>query len=676
MSGFNFPIKGASSPPTNTVYLPPVPNRANMLQDYQWGSALSGFPAELPLLFNSYNNLKFLNLWCPYNTAMDGGSNVATVSFGGFTTAPDGTTNTAQLMVENTNDGLHFATAGYYPISTYSFISTAGEYGQFHSYGLLRLAGFFKSSNRRIILELSNFRSVESSNNNGAQACFDLVHGTVAFSGAYAGGGGFGPLESYTQVSAQIRPYPNGWYLCWMDVFLDTGTQSNFVRLASYLDNGTATLGSRPSYTGDGSSGVYGWLTNLMPTRSWGLNSTAFFDDFTSLATIDGANGSPTYSPGFNWYNGGLHFPTTDLRSYPTVSTQNPSYAVPPVASRSYSGSAATFVVSPATSDYFAQSGSILTLQIGAPLTPPVGVDSAEWFGISSLAWNGQGSIPGATLPAQTLSGGNSVGGAGESGSGSPAVFPGPTAVGTTWTTPAYFETKCSYYRSGESAFWTRPAETLFDCFGTTFNDPLCFPSGPQLEIDWWDTGPALQTSTAFGGHDSNFRFAVNVYGNMTYGIPDYWYDPIFSNYSDTASTYSIAENAFYTSPGGVAGIKPPNSPWEAFSGGGTTPYPPIPQAAAIGSDKDGGGTNPTETLNVYGFLLLPHTATDNGFYLTVFNGVVTMMYTYAPTQVDLGGGQPAGNTIAHVWTDGKHYPIFLGSGSASTSYDYVMVIQ
>jgi len=105
---------------------------------------------------------------------------------------------------------------------------------------------------------------------------YNLNNGTTFTSIALSG-------VSTADLPCYIKQYPNGWYLCQMSW---TADGQNIIRI--YLDDGSA-----PTYTGDGTSGVYVWgaqleagafPTSYIPTTTTALTRNA------DVATMTGTN--------------------------------------------------------------------------------------------------------------------------------------------------------------------------------------------------------------------------------------------------------------------------------------------------------------------------------------------------------------------------------------------------
>lgn len=257
-----------------------LPDRLNMLRPTK--------PSVLVAPFGQYMGpfaCNFLNQWLIFNLNDDGsGPNTPLGSLGGFTTAPDGTTNTAQLFVEAAINNQHQIWCG----------CVENAIGGFPP---LRLSGYFKSSNRRVELVLGEGGQLDVLGSHlwflgtGVKCVFDLVNGQIGVAPVKFGSGGA------SIIGAEIVPVGNGWYKCSIDANGFGGSTWGIV----ITDNGTGVNAESITYAGDGVSGVYGWRTNLMPIQAYAMNSVCFFDDFNdpTLANVDKLNSK---APGFDWY--------------------------------------------------------------------------------------------------------------------------------------------------------------------------------------------------------------------------------------------------------------------------------------------------------------------------------------------------------------------------------------
>ena len=209
-------------------------------------------------------------------------------------TSPDGFT-TAEKLIENTANAQHFV-----------YKSRTG------SNETLTFSVFCKSAERTsVFLQLSNFSTAT------AQCNFNLSTGVVGIPNS--------SNADYTNISASIVSYPNGWYRCIL-----TATKGN----VNTTNNPTiSTYTTTPTYTGDGTSGIYIWgaqletgsvATDYTPTTTTAktrvlssttnTNITGFgtyyssgFDENVGFSTFLPANITPPYDPVYDEF-GGIFF--------------------------------------------------------------------------------------------------------------------------------------------------------------------------------------------------------------------------------------------------------------------------------------------------------------------------------------------------------------------------------
>jgi len=279
--------------------LPEYVRQFNMLYPARWPYLSElGLPGGGQTYMYSWAPAHYFKDWTPFNLLLINNTSVdqVTTTFGDFTTAPDGTTDTARKLVEVASDSQHSAVAGTHVLSQNDIHGNA-------QYGKLRLAGVFKYAGRRIVLAITVAPNMTAGGDlsYGCKAVFDLQNGQIAVDNA-----AFGSMTTpWTILPAAIRPVGNGWYLCYVEAIVATdaafGVSADAIFGKVSLDNGTGTMVERSSYIGDGLSGVYGWRTNLIPSRTWDLQETVFFDDFDdpTMANIDLAN---SRVEGFDWY--------------------------------------------------------------------------------------------------------------------------------------------------------------------------------------------------------------------------------------------------------------------------------------------------------------------------------------------------------------------------------------
>lgn len=280
MSGFSLPISGGTGAATNTVYFGHVPDKFNAINP--------GFLGNNAGLSNTGNSIQgsFISNWTIYNPTISNGTNELTASFGANTTAPDGTSTAIKVVETATTTTPHAVTA---------VLNTRVGWSGFQ----FRFSVFAKAAERtRFALYISNGGfdpnvGFGGSGRTGIRTVFDLAGGQIGVANTAYG------AFPYAPISSEIVPFGNGWYRCSMDVFMGQNGGSNAYSFAILLDSGSGTGAESTNYTGNGTSGIYFWKTVALPIAAWSLNSTVFFDDFTTLSHFDLAN---TTNPGFIWY--------------------------------------------------------------------------------------------------------------------------------------------------------------------------------------------------------------------------------------------------------------------------------------------------------------------------------------------------------------------------------------
>lgn len=289
MTGFSTPAKGSAGAATVTRWFGYVPDQFCCLSRCSVNSATAAG------LYVDQQNASFANMWVPYNPAQLGGTSATTINFTLNTTAPDGTTNVAQKMVEAATSTPHGVVAAFCTGG-----STVGA--------KTRLSGFFKAAERtRVALVVSNGRIDTNVFNinffSGCITVFDLQGGQIgvpntAFNGSQSFLGGAQPPPLYAAGPTEIVNFGGGWFRCSMDVLIGPN-QNNNVGFAILIDAGSGTGAMNINYAGTAGSGIWTWRTTALPPAAWGINTSVFFDDFLSSSTIDLAQ---TGAPGFNWY--------------------------------------------------------------------------------------------------------------------------------------------------------------------------------------------------------------------------------------------------------------------------------------------------------------------------------------------------------------------------------------
>jgi len=283
--------KGTAGPSPNPgFWFAPIPDKFSLLK------AMGGkVDNQLPV----HN----VNQWHIYNEAVDssyiGGTNAPTVALGVMGTAPDGT-NTAQKIVETsttTSLQFHQMIANALPNST----RMPGGF-------VLRLAVFAKAAERqRIQLRLGVFPDGNSGSSslNQCTTTYDLFNGVIAIPNTALNQTG---TISVQPGQAAMIPFGSGWYCCQMDMIVpyagvfNVPGQMNFNDLwaGMSLDAGVGNAASNISYAGVTGNGVYTWKSTCMFPQAWAMpGKQVFFDDFTSLSTVDTTN---TQGTNFKWW--------------------------------------------------------------------------------------------------------------------------------------------------------------------------------------------------------------------------------------------------------------------------------------------------------------------------------------------------------------------------------------
>lgn len=234
-------------------------------------SALGGFtfasPATpaAPVFFDGVaSRINMLASASDYSTASWSAGNL-TVGTG--IVAPDGTTTAQKLQETSANDQHSIQqTVTRLAVTALPF----------------RYSVFAKAAERTrafIVVYDSGF-------SNSANCLVDLANGTIVSSAV---------VGNYTNASAAIKAFSNGWYRINLDFTCNTNAQ---MKVDINTDGGSGNAALVQFYQGVTGSGILVWTSNLLPPAAWGMNRT-FFDDFNSLSTIDVNN---TKVPGFKWY--------------------------------------------------------------------------------------------------------------------------------------------------------------------------------------------------------------------------------------------------------------------------------------------------------------------------------------------------------------------------------------
>lgn len=213
--------------------------------------------------------------------------------------APDGL-STADTLIENTSNGSH-AVARNVTKPTSAI-----------TYTLSLFAKLKDTRNIQFILSASDVSGL-------AGVTVNLSTGVISS----------GPITSgtFSNTSAKVQSYPNGWYRIALTTTSNTVTP---ITVNIYTANGTST-----TYTGDGASGIYIWgaqleessvATDYTPTTTTEIsrvlasttntNITGLgtyygsgFDENVGFTTFLSANISPPYDPVYDEFSGTLFGP-------------------------------------------------------------------------------------------------------------------------------------------------------------------------------------------------------------------------------------------------------------------------------------------------------------------------------------------------------------------------------
>jgi len=180
-------------------------------------------------------------------------------------TSPDGTTN-AQKIVPNTTNGTHYIDQ-FVTISsvdyTYTIYAKKGEY---------------------------NYLYVNAYSNSSRRTWFDLNSGTVS-------------LNTSPNI-ATIESVGNGWYRCTI-----TNTSSGTTGAFQFgADPNNGTINANPSFSGDGTSGIYVWgaqleassyATSYIPTTSASATRVADACSKTGISSLIGQTEGTIYWEGY-----------------------------------------------------------------------------------------------------------------------------------------------------------------------------------------------------------------------------------------------------------------------------------------------------------------------------------------------------------------------------------------
>lgn len=608
MSATAFAAKGSAGAAANTIWFGSVPDRLNMLAAMQIGGGANLFPANV-------TPAHYANLW-----------SLSGVTLGSFTTAPDGTTNSAQAITEDSSTGLHQLLA-----ATYSFGANSPS-------GALRVAGFFKNNGRRVGLQVT-----EVTTSDGVYAVFDLAGGQVGVTGTVLGSSSFSEV-----LDTQIIPAGGGFYLCVLD-FAKTFHSFAFLNVSIFLDNGTGTAALSNSYTGGGTAGVYGWRTNMCPVCAYAINNNVFFDDFNTLSTIDVNN---TQVTGFNWYVEN-NFSNAQINwDGLTLSTAQPSWFSIP---------------SPSILQIDGQKQNLNAVTIASACEPgaPTAVGAPAF-----------GSGPGVYVGTQFYN-------------GTPTLWEFRKSQMQGVRTGGYIDSVYTFDSTWGASNAQGPsfnASKIWNAREVDFTETLYSSHGdpcPHLNFGGFNSRSSnftfLDPSPTFGTAN-NIRYGG---GTMLYQSPQYYGQGITAVNGNNGVRY-IAAGVGGNFPGDGP---PPNADWTQsdYPGTGTPNYPPITFNLASLQNYSYiiqpfyGSATPSDSQAAK-----PHAT---GLAMIFVNGLmVSAAAWWTPYRLPsgTGSGAPDGSTQSHT-TDGHYSILFIGADTVNsttpgpgvpTQFDYVRVMQ
>jgi hypothetical protein len=334
MPGGFTPHTGTSTPP-NKLWIGFIPDR------YTMALPVRGLGQTNNLQLNGAGTNTYGTVQ-PQPCQYPGQFNTRNASVGGFITAPDGTTNTAQKLVEDGTSNDHYLQCGF----------TAYGFGRLPN---VRMAMIWSTNGNTSGRTRIAYRLIGGGQFFNNVICgFDIAGGQIAYGPTYGGSGN----TLWTVSNQTIINLGGGFYLCYIDILqlTDDYWEFNFV-----LDSGSGTASPNLVYNGNSSSGLFGWKSSIMPRTAWAISGYTFNDDFNdpTLANFDLTNAQ---QPGKDWYLQPGCYPGF----YPAV-------------------------VTPANK--LSASGSILTI------APIAGTSTQEGGGVSTFCQPGQLQSPNHTTP-------------------------------------------------------------------------------------------------------------------------------------------------------------------------------------------------------------------------------------------------------------------------------------
>lgn len=212
----------------NTSFFGPIPDRFTRLAGgHPTGPTTTSFNA----CFFDKEQARIISDLTIFNLSYGGGANTLTASFGANTTAPDGN-NTGVKLVEAATNSQHWCSGA---------TNTDGISGQSTTH---RIAIFAKAAERTRFV-LTYFAASAFGSAIGCKTVFDVGGGQIGVANTTFGGTP-DPTFPWVAGPTTITPWPNGWYLCTMDVIpgLSGGSNAGNI-LGVYLDSGSGTAAEK-----------------------------------------------------------------------------------------------------------------------------------------------------------------------------------------------------------------------------------------------------------------------------------------------------------------------------------------------------------------------------------------------------------------------------------------------
>jgi hypothetical protein len=566
MPGGFTPVNGTAAA-TNKVWMTSVADKYTLLAPYEDAGGAN------PYFQSTFNSV----LACHFVNQM----NVLNASFGAFTTAPDGT-NTAQKLVEDNTTNQHMAQAGF------QFFGTVQP--------RIRIANIWKAGNlpgdRTRICYQTTSSPFGSPLGDVAYCGFDLAGGQIAYGFTSVGLGS----TYFLYENQTIIGLGGGWFLCYVDVQNlvaggGDGQKNGGLNFRFILDNGAGTAAPSLSYTGNGTSGLFGWRSSCLPRQAWNLSHVTFFDDFNdpTMANIDLNN---TQAPGFDWYVQSGCWPNW-------------------------------YQATPVPLGKLSASGSILHMR---PLPSVSGTQHGG--GLTTFCQPGPGNITNNGVP------------------------PG-AGVGTGWKMPFMLEFSWAYdypnvINGGDGSFWMASAEfTDLLSLQRKYNngDPSYIEVDPAEPFNIFGPGsglgPGMQGPQIGNNPANNDAFGGVIASTTGYGLTWWGYPAVQSgflsgghnNYPGNAGVSSGGSYYYQSDNNAVTLPSPPAAPWVAFT------YPTTFSSVPVAPISPTFMTDFSQQ-NIYTNMFFPYDPVtgDRGCWIQFFNGVFRcclVSWTPNPTPSD-----------------------------------------